>query len=81
MRRERRKLTVEAAIEVARRFRAGEAASTLADAYKVSPDHIRRIARTQRDETARSTFRARVFHFRATGEEVAGFDQAINGLG
>lgn len=81
MRRERRKLTVETSIEVARRFRAGEAASTLSAEYKVSPDHIRRIARNQRNETARCAFRDRVFHFRATVEEVAGFDQAIEGLG
>ena len=81
MRRERRKLTVETSIEVTRRFRAGEAASALAAEYKVSPDHIRRVARNQRDETARSAFRDRVFHFRATVEEVAGFDQAIEGLG
>lgn len=81
MRRERRKLTIETSIEVTRRFRAGETAAALADEYKVSPDHIRRIARNQRDETARSAFRDRVFHFRATVEEVEGFDHAIQGLG
>ena len=81
MRRERSKLTVETSIEVARRFRAGETAAALADEYKVSPDHIRRVARNQRDKTARSAFRDRVFHFRATVEEVEGFDKAIQGLG
>jgi transcriptional regulator with XRE-family HTH domain len=74
MGRARKNLTLEARIEVARRFAAGESAKELAAAFGISPRHVNRLAKEEAGEGIAVRDPSETVAFRASQSELAAFD-------
>ena len=74
MGRARKNLTLEARIEVARRFDAGESAKDLAAAFGISPRHVNRLAKEEAGEGVAVRDPSETVAFRASRSELEAFD-------
>ena len=74
MGRARKNLTLEARIEVARRFAAGESAKDLAAAFGISRRHVNRIAKEEAGEGITVRDPSETVAFRASRSELDAFD-------
>ncbi|WP_051927664.1 hypothetical protein [Ruegeria halocynthiae] len=69
-----KRLKLEARIELARRYQAGETAKHLSEVYGVSRRHVTRISREQKGEGREVRDPSMAVSFRAAQSEVAAFD-------